>query len=118
MRILLPTDFSELSKIAIRYVIALTKDMDLDLKLIHIVNTHSPTMARLGSKKMSEAIKSSSELGMKRLFEAVKKEIDPKLKISSHVVYNSSIVRAIEDFALEHEIYIICRGTKGATGLK
>lgn len=118
MKILLPTDFSKLSKIAIRYAIALTQDKDLEIVLIHVVNTLNPNMARLGSRKMSEAIKSSSELGMKRLHEAVKKEIDPKLKISSYVVHKSSIVRAIEDFAIEHNIDMICIGTKGATGLK
>ena len=118
MKILLPTDFSQLSKIAIRYAIGLSKDFELDIILLHVANTITPTMARLGSRKLGEAIKNSAGLSMKELFEAIKKENGPELKISSKIIYNASVTKGVEDFSTKNDIDIVCMGTKGATGLK
>lgn len=118
MKFLIPTDFSQLSKIAIQYAIGLSKDFELDLVLLHIINTNTPAMARIGSQKLEEAIKSSSEQEMDKLLNTIKKESGHKLNISSKIIFGASIARAVEVFALKNNIDMICIGTKGATGLK
>ncbi|GAA4899303.1 universal stress protein [Flaviramulus aquimarinus] len=118
MKILIPTDFSQLSKIAIQYAIGLSKDFELDLILLHIINTNTPAMARIGSKKLGEAIKTSSERDMNELLKKIKNESSHNLKISAKIIFGVSIEKAVESFALKNNINIICIGTKGATGLK
>ncbi|MEP3836910.1 MAG: universal stress protein [Algibacter sp.] len=118
MKILIPTDFSQLSKIAIQYAIGLSKDFELELVLLHIINTYNPTMARIGSKKLGEVIKTSSEQDMNELLKEIKKENGDHVKITTNIIYGSSIEKEVEAFALKNNIDIICIGTKGATGLK
>tara|TARA_R110002051_G_scaffold309037_2_gene381405 strand:+ start:2502 stop:3329 length:828 start_codon:yes stop_codon:yes gene_type:complete len=118
MKILIPTDFSQLSKIAIQYVIGLSKDIELDMVVLHVVNTTKPTMARLSSKKLIESIKKSTEWEMEELIKTIKTESGHDLKIDAQIINDSSIEKGVETYALQHDIDIICIGTKGATGLK
>lgn len=118
MKILIPTDFSQLSKKAIQYAIGLSEDFELILVIIHIINTNTPAMARIGSKKLEEAIKTSSEQEMNKLIEAIQKESSRNLEMSSKIIFGSSIEKSVEVCALKNNIDIICIGTKGATGLK
>lgn len=118
MKILVPTDFSKLSKIAIQYAIRLSKGFELNLVLLHIINTNTPTMARVGSKKLEVAIKTSSEQDMNNLLNTLKTENGTHLKVTTKLIYGASIEKAVEAFALKNNIDIICIGTKGATGLK
>jgi len=118
MKILIPTDFSPLSKIAIEYAVGLSKDIKLHLVLLHVVDTNRPAMARLSSRKLEEAIKMSSEQDMIELIKTIKKENSHNPKISTKIIYGASIEKEVEAFALKNNIDIICIGTKGASGLK
>lgn len=118
MNILIPTDFSELSKIAVRYAIGLSKDFDIDLTLLHVVNTNSSAKTRIGSKKLHEAIKNSSERDMNALVKTIQDESNHSRDISTKIVFGGSIDEVVEAFALKHNIDLVCIGTKGATGLK
>ena len=118
MKILIPTDFSELSKIAVQYVIGLSKDFKIDIVLLHVANNSTPNMTRLGSKKLIEAIKSSSEQEMNELLHAINKANSHDLNISTKIIYGGSITEKVEAFALNNQVDMICIGTKGATGLK
>ena len=118
MKILIPTDFSTFSKIAIEYAVGLSKDIELNLVLLHIVDTSRPAMTHLSSKKLEEAIKKSSEQDMNELIKTIKKENSHNPKISTKIVYGASIEKEVEAFALKNNIDIICIGTKGASGLK
>ncbi|MEJ1224001.1 universal stress protein [Sediminicola sp. 1XM1-17] len=118
MRILIPTDFSELSKVAVKYAVDFSKDVDVSLILLHISDVNAPGMARVSSKKLGEAIKTSTEAAMKELVATIKKENSHQINISHKIVYGTSIAKTIETTALENNIDLICIGTKGATGLK
>ncbi len=118
MKILIPTDFSQLSKIAVQYAIELTKDFELDIVLLHVISNNTPAMARVGSKKLGEAIKTSSEQDMNELLKTIKNENNRNLSISAKIIFGTSIEEIAETFALENNVDMICIGTKGATGLK
>jgi nucleotide-binding universal stress UspA family protein len=118
MKFLILTDFSQLSKVAIQYAIGLSKDYELDLVLLHVISTNTPAMARIGSKKLEEAIKTSSDKEMSELLIAIKNENGNNLKLTSKIIFGAFIEKAVEAFALKNNIDIICIGTKGATGLK
>jgi nucleotide-binding universal stress UspA family protein len=118
MKLLIPTDFSELSKIAIRYALGLSKDVDIDIVLLHVVNSNSSAKTRIGSKKLQEAIKSSSEQDMNDLLKTLKDESNHSVEISTKIYFGGPIHEVVEAYALKHNIDLICIGTKGATGLK
>jgi len=118
MRILIPTDFSELSKVAIQYSINLSKDVEVQIILLHVIDTNAPPRARIGSHKLQEAVKTSSTRSMKELIASIKKENSHDIDISYEINSYSSIHDYVEIFALKNNIDIICIGTKGASGLK
>lgn len=118
MRILIPSDFSELSKVAVRYAVDFSKDVDVTLILLHVSDVNAPGMARISSKKLGEAIKSSTEAAIKELVASIKKDNSHDIDITYNIVYNNSIEKAVETAALENNIDLICIGTKGASGLK
>ena len=118
MKILIPTDFSKLSKVAIQYALDFSKDIDMQLMLLHVVNNKAPTIARVSSKKLDEIIKINSERKMKELVKTLKQENNHNPKISSKIIFGYSIEKEIEAFSLKNNIDMICIGTKGATGLK
>ena len=118
MKVLVPTDFSQLSKIAIQYAIGLSKDFHFDLVLLHIINTNTPAMARIGSKKLEEALKTSSEHEMSELLKTIKSKNENHLNITAKIIFGASIEKVVESYTLKNNIDIICIGTKGATGLK
>jgi nucleotide-binding universal stress UspA family protein len=118
MRILIPTDFSELSKVAINYALDFSKDVEVKLILLHVIDTDVPSMTRIGSGKLQEAIKASSERSMKELMASIKKDNNHNIEINYEITSGSSIEKYVEMFALKNNIDMICIGTKGASGLK
>lgn len=118
MKTLILTDFSRLSKVAIQYIMDFSRDINMQLVILHFVDTDTPTRARLSSGKLEEAIKKSSEQEMNQLIKTIKDENSHKADISSKIIFGSSIEKEVEKFALKNNIDIICIGTKGATGLK
>ena len=118
MRVLIPTDFSELSNVAIKYTVEISKDVDIKLILLHVIDSNTPSMARVGSHKLQEAIKTSSERSMKELIASIKKDNSHNIDISYEITSGSSIEKYVEIFAVKNNIDLICIGTKGASGLK
>lgn len=118
MRILIPTDFSELSTVAIRYVVDFSMDVEVELILLHVIDTNVPSMTRLGSSKLQEAILASSERSMKELIASIKKDNSHNIEINYEITSGSSIEKYVEMFAVKNNIDMICIGTKGASGLK
>jgi len=118
MRILIPTDFSELSTVAINYAVDFSVDIEVKLILLHVIDTNVPSMTRLGSSKLQEAIHASSERSMKELIASIKKDNSHNIDISYEITSGSSIEKYVEKFALKNNIDMICIGTKGASGLK
>lgn len=117
MNILIPTDFSKLSKIAIDYIFGLSRDIKLNITLIHVLDASVP-QARITTKKLEEAIKMSSEVEMKKLIRTIEKENSTNQNITYKIVVAPYIEDAVEKFALNNNIDLICIGTKGASGLK
>lgn len=118
MKILIPSDFSPLSKIAVEYAIELSKEYELEMVLLHVIDTSMPAMARLSSSKLEEVIKANAEKDMNMLVETIKQDNNLDLNLSSEILSDSSIKKGVERFAKNNEIDLICIGTQGATGLK
>ena len=118
MRILIPTDFSELSKVAIQYAVDMGKDLEVNIMLLHVIDTSAPSRARVGSHKLQEALKTSSERAMKELLGSIKKDIGHNIDISYEITSGTSIGKYVEMAAVKNDIDIVCIGTKGASGLK
>jgi nucleotide-binding universal stress UspA family protein len=118
MKILIPTDFSKLSLVAVNYALAFGETINATIVLIHIIDTATPPRARLGSRRIGEAIKKSAEDNMHQLIESIKKSSAATLEISGRIHFGQSINETLKEFAIQNDIDIIFVGTKGASGVK
>lgn len=118
-RILIPTDFSKLSKVAVFYAIELAQKLQGELIVVSVVNTEIPPMTTLGLYRIRAAFKKSTEQEMILLIKEIEKKYKSyKKNITHKILFGSSVSETIERFASRNNIDLIVVGTKGATGLK
>lgn len=115
--ILVPTDFSRLSKVAVSYAIGLAKKIDAKIMLLSVVNGSASSKALMSWKKFEESMIKTAQQDADQLIGEFKVE-KGKLDISYRHVVGFPVVDKIEQFAVKNEVDLIVMGSKGATGLK
>ncbi len=113
MNILVPTDFSEIAPIAIRYAAMLAKKLDARIFLFHAVPHHSVWWGLANHEMLHDA-----NLKQARIKEQLINEGMDAGKIEMHVFYQFPINKWINEFIRKNKIDLAVIGTKGATGLK
>lgn len=120
-RILLPTDFSEISKNAILYALNLFKDIPCEFFLLNVFRIPYVTNEEFMGNDVSqlaileEELHNSSRKGMEELLDTLPKNKNHKFyKISDYNLF----VNAVQNVVDEKKIELIVMGTKGATGAK
>lgn len=120
MKILLPTDFSKLSKVAIHYAAKMALKLNAEIVLFHAVFIDAPPKAQtaLKAQQILDAMAKNAKEDFVYIENEIKKECGGKVKISSHIIKGYPVEDVIETFAEHNNIDLIIMGTKGASGLK
>lgn len=116
MKILIPTDFSTLSRVAIDFAIQLGRKFKAELILLSVVYQDGPSRASLKAKDLEEILINDARNEFVYLLEELKSPYNPKLKYEVTTGYPVS--KVISNYADNNNIDLIIMGTKGATGLK
>lgn len=115
--ILVLTDFSKLSKIALVYAIGIAKKMNGKIILLSVINASSSSNTLMNWKKIEEKmVKAAQEDADQFILEV--KAIESKVDISYQSILGFPIEDTIDEFAVKNKVDFIVMGTKGATGLK
>lgn len=119
LNILVPTDFSDLSKVAIRYAVDMAKKMKGKVTLLHVIDTaqHASSMRLRLSSLIDELVKMAEEDFESVLAEANKSNKGGK-PIKHSIELGSSFVDAVARYAKKNKANLIIIGTHGASGLK
>ncbi|MCE9539680.1 MAG: universal stress protein [Bacteroidetes bacterium] len=120
MKILLPTDFSKLSKVAIHYAAEIAKKLNAELVLLHVVFIDAPPRAQaaLKTRQILDAMVDNSMQDFIHLTNEIKQDYGEKINISYKIIKSYPVEEVIETFAQHNDIDLIIMGTKGASGLK
>lgn len=118
MKILVPTDFSKLSRVAIDYAVDMAKKIGAQVVLLQVIATDAPSRVTMATHRLHDAVKKSSEAEMERLMKELRDYVGDEVKISTELRTGSPIHKVIENFAGKNDVNLIVMGTKGATGLK
>ncbi len=113
MNILVPTDFSEIANVAIRYAAMLARKLDAKILLFHAVPHHSAWWAMANNELVLEAHRIQKEIKEELLSAGVSEN-----KIEMHVFYQFPLNVWINDFIRKNKIDFAVIGTKGVTGLE
>lgn len=118
MTILVPTDFSDLSKVAVRYAIRLAGKLKANIILLTVVNANATSQMILKSKRLEEELIEIAKQDAAQLIDEVKQENKDGMEISFQYLVGFPVESVIEHFVVDNKIDMIVMGTKGATGLK
>ncbi len=116
--ILVPTDFSALSKVGLTYAIGLAKKIDAKVTVINIVTEVSAEAGEITNVKKFQAnmLATAQSDGDKFLKDF--KSAAGKVDLSFQAVAGFPVVDVIEKFAVKNKVNLIVMSSKGASGLK
>jgi nucleotide-binding universal stress UspA family protein len=120
VNILVPTDLSELSKVAAVYAIKLANSLDGHVTLLHVINIIQPTRAsmRLRLKALEEELVAFANEDMENLIRELTKSARPNVQVNYRVAKGSSFNQTVKREAKKARAGLIVMGTRGASGLK
>ncbi|MDR4504509.1 MAG: universal stress protein [Candidatus Scalindua sp.] len=121
MKILVPTDFSALSKVAVLYAANMAKKLyGAEIILLHIVyiDASARTQVAMKEKQLLDAMADNATQEFVLLTNEIKKLDGSEVKITPKIVKGCPVEDVIENFAYHNNIDLIIMGTKGASGIK
>jgi nucleotide-binding universal stress UspA family protein len=120
VNILVPTDLSEVSKIAVQYALKIVNKLGGTLTLLHVVTIIQPTRAsmRLQLKSLEKDLMDTSREDLEAFEKNISKQMkagEPiKVVVAKGTSFNDTVLRE----AKKLRSGLIVMGTKGASGLK
>jgi nucleotide-binding universal stress UspA family protein len=120
VNILVPTDFSDLSKVAIDYAIKVANKLGGNITLLHVVTVIQPTRAsmRLRLEALEEELMQMAKEDMKALITEFAGKNKTDKPIAFEIIQASSFNAAVKSVAKKLRSGLIIMGTRGANGLK
>jgi nucleotide-binding universal stress UspA family protein len=119
VKILIPTDFSPLLKVAAHYAVKLAKKLKAELVLLNVVSLDSPPGRGVLNVKYLEAkMAENAAEDCTRLINEIKSENKGKIYITSQIVKGYPVENVVTNYAQHDDINLIVMGTKGATDLQ
>jgi nucleotide-binding universal stress UspA family protein len=120
LNILVPTDLSDLSKVAIQYAIKIANKLDGNITLLHVVSMVEPVRATMQDefKAVEKELIEEAKANMEKLVQKVSKGNKATNSISIKVVKGASFADTLKKEAKKMQTDLIVMGTRGASGLK
>ncbi len=119
LNILVPTDFSDLSKIAIRYALGMARKMNGKVTLLHVtdIGQHAASM-RLRLHSLIDELVKIAEEDFAQLLDEMKKYNKTGKPLKYKIEQGTSFSDTVSRYAKRHKCNLIVMGTHGASGLK
>ena len=120
LNILVPTDFSPLSKVASNFAVKIACQLDGNITFLHVLTVSEPVRVSMHEKmrKLEEDMVRIAEHDMHKLVKDVTKNQEITIPTKSLVVRSSEFVNTVNKESKRLRSGLIVMGTKGATGLK
>ncbi|MGB4972480.1 MAG: universal stress protein, partial [Cyclobacteriaceae bacterium] len=118
MTILVPTDFSKPSKVAVLYAALLAKKAGAELVIATVAYGQASSRAMMVSQKLDTEMKNIAHAELEELTTEIKSKVKGKLTISTQVLSGFPVAQVIQRFVKKKEVDLIVMGTRGATGLQ
>lgn len=120
INILVPTDFSPLSKVAVKFAIKASSKMDGAVTLLHVFSMVEPT--RHSMREKYEALEKELNNYAKEDFKAIIQDVEKFNKTTNPIAYKIekglSFNDTVRNIAKKSKSDLIVMGTKGASGLQ
>ena len=116
--ILVPTDFSDLSTVALRYAVQVAAQLKASIKIVSVVNVNTTSQTLMKWQKLEEEMLQIAEDDASRIIDEIRSEFGKKVDIHYQSLRGFPVEVVLDHFAVEDKVDLIIMGTKGATGVK
>ena len=120
VNILVPTDFSDLSKVAVQYAVKIANKLGGNVTMLHVINIQQTVRATMKMKVRSlerDLINHAKE-DLENLLNEVSQHVETRQPIKYKVVRGASFNESVRRAAKRLRTGLIVMGTRGASGLK
>jgi nucleotide-binding universal stress UspA family protein len=116
-KILVPTDFSELSRASLSYAAMLALKMDVELILLHVIDISNSEMLMKRARLEEEVVQLARE-DAAYLMDDIRAEVGEKLRIRYEYRMGHPLHRVVDNFVQQNNVGLIVMGLHGETGLR
>jgi nucleotide-binding universal stress UspA family protein len=120
LNILVPTDFSPLSKVAVEYAIEIGNMLNGKITLLHVITIPNTIRVTMHDKMkgMQDEMMQSVDVDMKNLIREVSYTVTSGNLIQQSIVRNADFKEAVLEEASRLRSGLVVMGTRGASGVK
>ena len=120
VNILVPTDLSDLSKVAVQYAVKIVNKLGGTLTLLHVVSLTQPTRAtmRLQLKSLEKELMDTAKEDLEIFVNEISGKLTTDQQIKFKVVNGASFSDTVKSEAKKLHTGLIVMGTRGARGLR
>jgi nucleotide-binding universal stress UspA family protein len=117
-KLLLLTDFSPLSALAIEYAIRLAGPLHADFTIMNIVRVEGIPKANLKMKSIEKAMLQLSQEEGEALVEKIRKQIKGNYTLSYTAVKAHTVAEAVSRYVSKNKVNMVVMGSRGASTFK
>ncbi|HRI77951.1 MAG TPA: universal stress protein [Cyclobacteriaceae bacterium] len=118
LKILLLTDFSPLSMVAMNYVAKMSHTLDVEFTLMNFVRLEGPPKSSMRLKQIEKQLHGVSMEEMEKVAAELKKIAKPGTKINFKAVRAHTVADSVRRYTEKNPVNLVVMGSKGASQLK
>lgn len=118
MTLLVPSDFSPPSRIAVFYAAELAKSLHANVIMVAVINPNPTSETLLHTKKLEEEMIAAFSQDAEELMHEIREKVAYPPSIEFHTATGFPIDEVIDGLVKKYNADMIVMGSKGATGLK
>ncbi len=117
-KIVLLTDFSHLSKVAMTYAIKMAAPVKGEFTILNIVRFEGVPKANLRMKQIEKSMVQMTEVEGKNLIEELRMEIKGDYKIEFKAICAHTVAEMVKRYTDKNKTNMVVMGSRGASALK
>lgn len=118
LKILILTDFSDLSKVAINYGLKMAGKLDAEFTILNVVRLDGVPKSNLKLKQIERSLMSVTEEEGAKLIAELSKQAKIKGNIQFKAIKSHTVADTVRRFAESNKVNLIVMGSRGASKLK
>jgi nucleotide-binding universal stress UspA family protein len=117
-KIVLLTDFSPLSKVAMQYAMKMAANLHAEFTILNIVRLEGVPKANLKLRQIEKNISQISEEEGARLMEELKAQVKGNYSIQYKAIRSRTVAEMVRRYVNKHHTNMVVMGLQGASALK
>ena len=119
VNIIVPTDFSNLSRIALKYAIKIANRLNGNITVVHIITITKAIRISMRAKMkgLDDNLFIEAQSDLETLIRTISEQYNSAHPLKYHVVRGSYFPSALIEEAKKHRSGLVVMGTRGATGI-